>query len=155
MNGGRGDAPLRERAGPAEEVTLPTVAARPERLPPASWYPEGDPRVRAVFLRLRDGERVRVLACGAPEAAPVVLLHGWACSAFSWRHQLPALADAGYYAVAVDLRGHGLSDVPDDAARYGVSAMAGLSSSCSTRWPSSARPSWGIRSVEGWRCTSR
>ena len=123
MNGPSGERPLRDGAEPVEDVTLATVAARPGRLPPAAWYPRGDGRVRALFVRLRDGERVRVLTCGDPDAAPVLLLHGWACSAFSWRNQLPVLADAGFHAVAVDLRGHGLSDQPADASRYTTPQM--------------------------------
>ena len=123
MSGASVELPLRDGAGPVEDVVLPTVPARAARLPPAEWYPAGHRHVRACFIRLRGGERVRVLLCGDPQAAPVLLLHGWACSAFSWRHQLPVLADAGYYAVAVDLRGHGLSDRPPEAARYDASAM--------------------------------
>src|SRR4051794_10260269 len=37
----------------------------------------------------------------------VILLHGFPELAYSWRHQLPALADAGYRALAPDLRGFG------------------------------------------------
>ena len=40
----------------------------------------------------------------------VVLLHGFPEFWWAWRHQLPALADAGYQAVAMDLRGYGSSD---------------------------------------------
>lgn len=42
----------------------------------------------------------------------VLLLHGFPEFWWSWRHQLPALAAAGYHAVAVDLRGYGDSDKP-------------------------------------------
>ena len=49
----------------------------------------------------------------APVAAPlVVLLHGFPQMWWTWRHQLPALAAAGYRAAAVDLRGTGASDKP-------------------------------------------
>ncbi|MFC9440849.1 alpha/beta fold hydrolase [Nocardia sp. NPDC057030] len=51
----------------------------------------------------------------APErtdAPLVVLLHGFADFWWSWRHQLTGLADLGYRAVAVDLRGYGDSDKP-------------------------------------------
>lgn len=43
----------------------------------------------------------------------VVLVHGFPEHSWSWRHQLPALATAGYRAVAVDLPGYGRSDKPD------------------------------------------
>lgn len=42
----------------------------------------------------------------------VLLLHGFGQYWYSWRHQLPALAGAGFRAVAVDLRGHGGTDAP-------------------------------------------
>ncbi|MFD4369214.1 alpha/beta fold hydrolase [Rhodococcus sp. NPDC058521] len=50
---------------------------------------------------------------GAAHGAPlVVLLHGFADFWWSWRHQLAALSEAGYRAVAVDLRGYGDTDKP-------------------------------------------
>jgi len=42
----------------------------------------------------------------------VVLLHGFPELWHSWRHQLPALADADHHAVALDLRGYGETDAP-------------------------------------------
>ena len=45
-------------------------------------------------------------------------LHGFPESRFSWRHQLPALAGAGWWAVAPDLRGYGDSDKPRGRAAY-------------------------------------
>ena len=47
------------------------------------------------------------------EGPLVLFVHGWPELSYSWRHQLPALADAGYRAVAVDLPGYGRSDKPD------------------------------------------
>jgi len=55
--------------------------------------------------------RFHALAAG-PDAGPLVLLlHGFPELARSWRHQLPALADAGYRAVAPDLRGYGETEL--------------------------------------------
>ena len=48
----------------------------------------------------------------------VVLCHGNPGLWYSWRHQLPALAAAGYKAVALDMRGYGRSDRPLDASSY-------------------------------------
>lgn len=48
----------------------------------------------------------------------VVLCHGFPESWYSWRHQLPALAAAGYHAVAPDMRGYGGTDRPDEVERY-------------------------------------
>ncbi|MBF9072720.1 alpha/beta fold hydrolase [Streptacidiphilus fuscans] len=48
----------------------------------------------------------------------VLLVHGFPESWYSWRHQLPALAAAGYRAVAVDVRGYGRSSRPDGVDAY-------------------------------------
>ena len=48
----------------------------------------------------------------------VLLIHGFPESWYSWRHQLPALAAAGYRGVAVDVRGYGRSSRPADVAAY-------------------------------------
>ena len=49
---------------------------------------------------------------------PVVLLHGFPELGYSWRHQLPALAEAGFHAMAPDLRGYGASDKPEGIEEY-------------------------------------
>ncbi|MFI1564116.1 alpha/beta fold hydrolase [Streptomyces sp. NPDC020490] len=48
----------------------------------------------------------------------VLLVHGFPESWYSWRHQLPVLAAAGYRAVAVDVRGYGRSSRPEEVAAY-------------------------------------
>lgn len=53
----------------------------------------------------------------------VVLLHGFPELAYSWRHQLPALADAGFRAIAPDQRGYGRSDVPQDVGDYRIEQL--------------------------------
>jgi pimeloyl-ACP methyl ester carboxylesterase len=57
-----------------------------------------------------NGIRLHVAECG--EGPLVVLAHGFPEFWWSWRHQLVGLADAGFRAVAVDLRGYGDSDKP-------------------------------------------
>ncbi|MCK5041865.1 MAG: alpha/beta hydrolase [Sphingomonadales bacterium] len=52
------------------------------------------------------------------KAPPIVMCHGFPELAFSWRHQLPALKDAGYHVLAPDQRGYGLSSSPDGVAAY-------------------------------------
>lgn len=56
------------------------------------------------------GTRFHIAEAG--EGPLVLLLHGFPQFWWAWRHQLPALARAGYRAVAVDLRGYGASDKP-------------------------------------------
>jgi len=54
----------------------------------------------------------------AGEGPVVLLLHGFPELWYSWRHQLPALAGAGYHAVAPDVRGYGQSDAPQPIDAY-------------------------------------
>jgi pimeloyl-ACP methyl ester carboxylesterase len=65
-----------------------------------------------------NGVRLAVYERGAGFA--VVLCHGFPELAYSWRHQLPALADAGYLAIAPDQRGYGASGRPADVAAYSI-----------------------------------
>jgi pimeloyl-ACP methyl ester carboxylesterase len=50
----------------------------------------------------------------------VLLLHGWPEGWYSWRHQLSALGDAGYRAVAPDVCGYGQTDAPLEVSRYAM-----------------------------------
>ena len=50
----------------------------------------------------------------------VVLCHGFPECWYSWRHQLPALADSGYHAVAPDLRGFGRTDATESIEAYNI-----------------------------------
>ena len=52
------------------------------------------------------------------EGPLVLMCHGFPESWYSWRHQFQALADAGYHAVAPDMRGYGESDKPQDVSAY-------------------------------------
>jgi pimeloyl-ACP methyl ester carboxylesterase len=57
---------------------------------------------------------------------PLVLLcHGFPESWYSWRHQLRSLAEAGYHAVAPDMRGYGGTDAPHDVDQYTLLHLVG------------------------------
>ena len=56
---------------------------------------------------------------------PVVLCHGFPELWFSWRHQIPALAMAGFRAIALDQRGYGESDAPPEIEDYGLQNLLG------------------------------
>ncbi|WP_020669686.1 alpha/beta fold hydrolase [Amycolatopsis nigrescens] len=59
-----------------------------------------------------NGIRLHIAEAGHPDGPTVVLLHGFAEFWWAWRHQLRALAEAGFHVVAADLRGYGDSDKP-------------------------------------------
>lgn len=53
----------------------------------------------------------------------VVFCHGFPELAYSWRHQLPAVASAGFRAIAADQRGYGASTAPDPIDAYGLTQL--------------------------------
>jgi pimeloyl-ACP methyl ester carboxylesterase len=55
----------------------------------------------------------------------VVLCHGFPESWYSWRHQLTALAEAGFHVVAPDMRGYGRTDRPDEIDQYTLLHLVG------------------------------
>jgi soluble epoxide hydrolase/lipid-phosphate phosphatase len=65
-----------------------------------------------------NGIELSVHEAGA--GTPVLLLHGFPELAYSWRHQIGPLADAGFRVIAPDMRGFGASDAPADAQTYSV-----------------------------------
>jgi pimeloyl-ACP methyl ester carboxylesterase len=63
-----------------------------------------------------NGIHMHIAESGA--GPPVVLCHGFPESWYSWRHQLHALAEAGFHAIAPDMRGYGQTDRPEEVDRY-------------------------------------
>jgi len=98
-------------------------SGRRDPLGPSEMFPAGDPAYRVSYPRLESGLKVRVIERGPSSAPPIVLVHGWGCSVYVFRHNMPALADAGFRAIALDLRGHGLSDKPKDAGGYTIDGL--------------------------------
>jgi pimeloyl-ACP methyl ester carboxylesterase len=71
-----------------------------------------------------EGARIHVAELGPKRGAPVIFVHGFPEGWFSWRAQMQALADAGYRAIAVDLRGYGHSSKPKGVENYKASLIA-------------------------------
>ncbi len=69
------------------------------------------------------GQRIHCVSAG--EGPAVVMVHGFPESWYSWRHQLTALADAGFRAIAIDVRGYGRSSAPDEIEAYAMTALVG------------------------------
>ena len=59
------------------------------------------------------------------KAPPLVLCHGWPELAFSWRHQIKALSEAGFRVIAPDMRGFGASEGPPDVEAYDLVHITG------------------------------
>ena len=72
-----------------------------------------------------DGMRLRVFEAGERGDPVVVLAHGFPELAYSWRHQIPALAAAGYHVLAPDQRGYGGSSRPAEIEAYDIHALTG------------------------------
>jgi pimeloyl-ACP methyl ester carboxylesterase len=70
-----------------------------------------------------NGIRMHVAEAGSGPL--VVMCHGFPESWYSWRHQLAALAEAGYHAVAPDMRGYGHTDAPAQIEAYTLLHLVG------------------------------
>jgi pimeloyl-ACP methyl ester carboxylesterase len=80
--------------------------------------------VTSIPQRKLDIGEVRLSCAELGKGPLVLLLHGFPECWVSWRNQLPALADAGFHAVAPDLRGYGKSDKPAGLDAYRVEVLA-------------------------------
>lgn len=77
----------------------------------------------AITHRVVRGNGISMHIAEAGRGPLVLLLHGFPELWYSWRHQLPALAGAGYHVVAPDLRGYGDTDAPLSVESYDMSTM--------------------------------
>ncbi len=86
----------------------------------ASATPQEKPTPVHRYADLGD---VRLHYVEAGTGPLVLLLHGFPEFWYSWRHQIPALADAGFRVVAPDMRGYNLSDKPQGVKNYRVELL--------------------------------
>jgi pimeloyl-ACP methyl ester carboxylesterase len=91
-------------------------------LSPAEMFPAGRENIVVRFVTLVTQTRVRVLESGFSGDLDVVMLHGWAASAYSFHNELESLPALGAHCLAVDLRGFGLSDKPAARDSYTLDA---------------------------------
>jgi pimeloyl-ACP methyl ester carboxylesterase len=77
-----------------------------------------DPRIRTEFVDA-NGLRFEVDMCGEGKRL-AICLHGFPEHSFSWRYQLPMLAEMGYQAWAPNLRGYGNSSRPEGVSAYSI-----------------------------------
>jgi hypothetical protein len=84
---------------------------------PTTWV---DPAMPEVTHRMIETNGIRLHVAEQGEGPLVILCHGFPECWYSWRHQLGALAKAGFRAVAPDLRGYGRSDRPEEVEKYTI-----------------------------------
>jgi pimeloyl-ACP methyl ester carboxylesterase len=101
-------------AEPLKAAAAEPSGAGPE---PTSWVDSAMPEVTHRMIET-NGIRLHVAEQG--EGPLVILCHGFPECWYSWRHQLGALAKAGFRAVAPDLRGYGRSDRPEEVEKYTI-----------------------------------
>jgi pimeloyl-ACP methyl ester carboxylesterase len=70
-----------------------------------------------------NGVRLHTVEAGERGAPVVLLAHGFPELAYSWRHQIPVLAAAGYHVLAPDQRGYGRSDRPEAISDYNIAEL--------------------------------
>jgi pimeloyl-ACP methyl ester carboxylesterase len=101
-------------AEPLKAAAAEPSGAGPE---PTSWVDSAMPEVTHRMIET-NGIRLHVAEQG--EGPLIILCHGFPECWYSWRHQLPALAKAGFRGVAADLRGYGRSDRPEELEKYTI-----------------------------------
>lgn len=78
-----------------------------------------------VSFRFIETNNIRMHIAEQGTGPLVILCHGFPESWYSWRHQIPALAAAGFHVVAPDQRGYGKTDRPEAIEDYNVLQLAG------------------------------
>ncbi len=79
--------------------------------------------MRARVLKLASGLSVRIVEAGDESDPPVLMIPGWGCPAWIFHENIVQIADAGFRAIVVELKGHGLSDKPGGTREYSLPAM--------------------------------
>ena len=59
------------------------------------------------------------------KGSPIVLCHGWPEHAYSWRHQIDPLVEAGYHVIIPNQRGYGNSSIPQEVEDYDIAHLTG------------------------------
>ena len=107
-------APLALRAAP-DAISSTAFAATSER----------NGKMSTPTQRIIESNGIRLNIAEQGEGPLVLLVHGFPESWFSWRHQIGALAAAGFHVVAPDLRGYGKSDAPQAVDEYTILHLVG------------------------------
>ncbi|PCJ52960.1 MAG: epoxide hydrolase [Candidatus Hydrogenedentota bacterium] len=110
--------------------------------------------VQKPELRFIESNGIRMRIAEMGEGPLVLLIHGWPESWYSWRHQMPALAEAGYHVVAPDMRGYGKTDAPQDVESYDIhhltADVVGIIDALGEKTAIIIGHDWG--SIVSWNC---
>jgi len=126
--------------------TFPRVLGYRRHVPPPARAPV--PSVEGVSHRFvaANGLRFHVAECGSGDRL-ALLLHGFPETWYSWRHQMPRLAELGFRVWAPDLRGYGESERPPRTSEYAVETLladvAGLVDAAGARATTLVAHDWG------------
>lgn len=99
-------------------LAAPLKAAAPEPGAGPSWWVNA--AMPEVTHRLIETNGIRMHVAEQGEGPVIILCHGFPECWYSWRNQLQALAQAGFRALAPDLRGYGQSDCPPEVEKYSI-----------------------------------
>ena len=97
-------------------ISIPSFASDAPLMPNATEQPT---------LRFIESNGIRMRIAEMGKGPLVILVHGWPESWYSWRHQMPAIAAAGYHVVAPDMRGYGKTDKPAAVEDYDIQHLTG------------------------------
>ncbi|XP_036448625.1 bifunctional epoxide hydrolase 2 [Colossoma macropomum] len=82
----------------------------------------GPEEVSHGYVTVKPGVKIHYVEMG--DGPPVLLCHGFPESWFSWKYQIPALADAGFRVIAADMKGYGDSSAPADIEEYSQESLS-------------------------------
>ncbi len=115
----------------------------------AAAQTEAKPTMRTIKS---NGINMRIAEMGSGPL--VILVHGWPESWYSWRHQLPAIAAAGFHVVAPDMRGYGKTDKPAAIEDYDIhhltADIVGIIDALGEKTAVVIGHDWG--SIVAWNC---
>ena len=112
-----GPRPALHRAAGCRRAAVPVAL----RAIPARW--KGGPVMHSHMIAGNDGTHIHVRETGNPDAPPILFIHGWSFSHMAWRRQMDGPLAARHRLLALDIRGHGMSEAPAGHAAYNDSRI--------------------------------
>jgi pimeloyl-ACP methyl ester carboxylesterase len=105
-------------------------------------------------MRILESNGIKMRIAEMGKGPLVIFVHGWPESWYSWRHQLPAIAAAGFHAVAPDMRGYGKTDKPAAVEDYDIqhitADIVGIVDALGEKTGVVVGHDWG--SIVAWNC---